>query len=72
MAYVSARVPGEEVEVAGRMWGHVRVAGMRNDVPVPFWRFPVTGVRPGQEARVVVKESMVREDLRGKEWDRYV
>ncbi|KAF2442189.1 hypothetical protein P171DRAFT_63077 [Karstenula rhodostoma CBS 690.94] len=63
MGYVWARVPDTAVGVAGRMWGHVRIAGMRNDVPVPFVRFPQTGVKPGAESEVVLKESMVNPKL---------
>jgi hypothetical protein len=59
MGYVWAKLPRTTVGVAGRMWGHVRIAGLRDDIPVPFVRFPQTGVKPGAEARVVLKESIV-------------
>jgi hypothetical protein len=81
MGYVWGRVDGVvelgevvdgEIQGEERRWGNVRVAGMRNDVPVPFVRFPVSGVRKGEEARVVVKGSLVKKELRGIEWDGYV
>lgn len=81
MGYVWGRVDGVvelgevvdgEIQGEERRWGNVRVAGMRNDVPVPFVRFPVSGVRKGEEARVVEKGSLVKKELRGIEWDGYV
>ncbi|KAJ4345426.1 uncharacterized protein N0V89_011556 [Didymosphaeria variabile] len=66
MGYIWAKLPQATVKVAGRMWGHVRIAGLKDDVPVPFVRFPQTGVKPGGEATVVLKESMVDPRLRGR------
>lgn len=65
VGYVWAKLPVSTVGVAGRMWGHVRVAGMRNDVPVPFARFPQSVVKLGAGSKVVVKESMADPKLRG-------
>lgn len=66
MGYVWAKIPGTTVGVAGRMWGHVRIAGMKNDVPVPFVRFPRTGAKLGAESNVVMKESMINPKLQGR------
>jgi hypothetical protein len=66
IGYVWARLPRATVGVAGRMWGHVRIAGLRDDIPLPFLRFPQTGVKPGAEARVVLKESLVNPKLKGR------
>ncbi|KAL1603663.1 hypothetical protein SLS60_005251 [Paraconiothyrium brasiliense] len=66
MGYVWAKLPQATVKVAGRMWGHVRIAGLKDDVPVPFVRFPQTGVKAGGDAAVVLKESMVDPQLRGR------
>ncbi|KAK7191666.1 hypothetical protein DPSP01_008108 [Paraphaeosphaeria sporulosa] len=65
MGYVWARLPSTTVGVASRMWGHVRIAGMRIDIPVPFVRFPQTGIKPGAQSKVVLKESVIDPKLRG-------
>ncbi|KAL5396429.1 hypothetical protein PMIN03_005484 [Paraphaeosphaeria minitans] len=65
MCYVWAKLPGTTVGVAGRMWGHVRIAGMREDVAIPFVRFPQTDGQLGAESKVVLKESMVDPKLQG-------
>lgn len=64
MGYVWAKLPRATVGVAGRMWGHVRIAGMKDDVPIPFVRFPQTAIKPAAEATVVVKKSMVDPKLK--------
>ncbi|KAJ4288156.1 hypothetical protein N0V90_012173 [Kalmusia sp. IMI 367209] len=62
MGYVWARVPRPIVNEGIRVWGHVRVAGLRKDVPVPFVGFPQKHVKPGEGATVVEKGSMINSE----------
>jgi hypothetical protein len=54
MAFVWAKAPGEKT------WGNVRIAGLRNDVPVPSFLGQTTKL--GSQTTVVVKESLIRKD----------
>lgn len=64
IAYIWARLPSTVVPVAGRMWGNVRIGGIRDDIPIPFVGFPEANVKPGQKSAVVLKDSMVAPKLR--------
>ncbi len=45
---------------SNRTWGDVRIAGLRQDVPNPlFLGYPEQSMRPGGEATIVVKESLI-------------
>lgn len=64
VGYVWARRPVALVEGETRMWGHVRVAGLRDDVPVPFVGFPHADDKPGARVAVVQRGSLVSPKLR--------
>jgi hypothetical protein len=55
MAFVWVKTPGEKT------WGNVRIAGLRDDVPVPPFLGQTT--KPGCQTTVVVKESLIRKDI---------
>ena len=72
VGYVWARRPVALVGREESMWGHVRVAGWRGDVPVPVVGFPQEG-KPGARVRVVKKGSMVARKVRaGKGAPEYI
>lgn len=58
LAYVWARIPTATVTIGQRTWGDVRFGGLRDDVPAPFFGFPVQ-VKPGDGVTVVSKVSLV-------------
>ena len=61
MAYVWTRVPTAS---GHRTWGDMRIAGVRDDIPVPFLGFPQRRMKLGGEVVVVRKESMIRDQLK--------
>ncbi|KAF1832359.1 hypothetical protein BDW02DRAFT_581282 [Decorospora gaudefroyi] len=56
MAYVWAKRPAVSEQ---RTWGDVRVAGLRDDIPIPFVGVSGRGMKPGGQSTVVVKESLI-------------
>ncbi len=42
-----------------KRWGHMRIAGLRNDVPAPVVGCLESSIKPGGQATVVMKESMI-------------
>jgi hypothetical protein len=66
MGYIWARVPVPHcgIKMGDRMWGDVRVAGLRDlddddGAPVPFLGFPQEVTDPGGQTEVVEKQSMI-------------
>lgn len=57
MAYVWTRAPTSS---GHRTWGNMRIAAMRNDIPIPYFGFPQKTTKLGGEALVVQKESVIR------------
>ncbi|KAF2626838.1 hypothetical protein BU25DRAFT_411365 [Macroventuria anomochaeta] len=76
MGYVWARAEMLSRMAEGRIWGDVRLAGLRNDVPAPFLGLAADFPKPGGELRVVEKGSMIKLpatipgglDNRGRPW----
>jgi hypothetical protein len=60
IAYVWAKVD-THTESQDRSWGNVRIAGLRDDVPIPFICFPERETKPGGQKTVVVKDSLISE-----------
>jgi hypothetical protein len=58
MAYVWAKVDAH-TESQDKSWGDVRIAGLRDDVPIPFLCFPERETKPGGRIKVVVKDSLL-------------
>ena len=58
MAYVwtKARTPTGSKD---RTWGDVRIASPREDIPTPLLDYPVRTLKPGGQATVVIKHSMI-------------
>lgn len=61
MEFVWAKTSFPTTPIADRTWGDVRIAGLRDDIPVPFFGFPQKQTKAGGEAVVVTKKSMVKE-----------
>ncbi|CAO2657066.1 Nn.00g058690.m01.CDS01 [Neocucurbitaria sp. VM-36] len=64
MGYVWAKV-GRRSGNGDRIWGDVRLAGLRKDVPAPFLGYPEHTMKPGGQVTVVTKESMAS----GSAWE---
>ncbi|KAH9873433.1 hypothetical protein IAQ61_004056 [Plenodomus lingam] len=62
MAYVWAKV-GSLSKGRDATWAGVGISGIRNDIPVPFLGHPGECMRPGSEATLVVKESLISIDV---------
>lgn len=62
MAYVWAKATGPP---AARVWGDVRIAGLRNDVSMPNICYPEPNAKPGTQNTVVVKESLIKDSRTG-------
>ncbi|KAF5849572.1 hypothetical protein GGP41_004995 [Bipolaris sorokiniana] len=62
LAYIWAKV---KIIPAIRVWSDVRIAGLRNDVPVPNVWQPERPIKPGAEKTVVVKNSLITRDSGG-------
>ncbi|KAF1840392.1 uncharacterized protein K460DRAFT_389935 [Cucurbitaria berberidis CBS 394.84] len=58
MAYIWAKAKSPSGS-KGKTWGDVRIAGLRKDVPAPLLGYPEGTMKPGSQATVVVKESMI-------------
>lgn len=58
MAYIwaTARIPTVRGD---KIWGDVRIAGLRDDVPSPLSTFPMQAVKAGGEVALVAKESLI-------------
>ncbi|EUC45191.1 hypothetical protein COCMIDRAFT_96265 [Bipolaris oryzae ATCC 44560] len=59
LAYIWAKVKNTP---ATKVWSNVRIAGLRNDVPVPNVWQPERPIKPGAEKTVVVKDSLITRD----------
>lgn len=59
MQYVWAKSAAPTVGTDSRTWSHVRITGLRDDVPVPFVGFPQQRMKPGERVRVVTKGSVI-------------
>lgn len=60
MAYVWARTPTLTASGGRKAWGDARLAGLRDDVPVPFFGFPEKRIKRGGETTIVESTSMIR------------
>jgi hypothetical protein len=61
--WAMAKVPS-----GGRVWGDVRIAGLRDDAPIPSIFFPGNNTKPGAQRAVVIKDSLIeRDSLGGKD-----
>jgi hypothetical protein len=60
MGYVWCRASNSTSTSEESTWGDVRVAGLRDDIPTPFVGFPQKKTKPGGEALIVGKSSMIR------------
>jgi hypothetical protein len=58
MAYVYAKAQKPSGS-DNRIWGDVRLAGLRDDVPCPSVVFPMRAIKPGQEITTVSKKSQI-------------
>lgn len=58
MAYVWVKV-NTPSETENRIWGDVRIAGLRRDVPAPLLGYPERSIKPGCQKTVVLKDSMI-------------
>jgi hypothetical protein len=59
MAYVWAKADARTGS-QDNPWGDVRIAGLRDDVPIPFICFPERETKPGGQITVVVKDSLCK------------
>ena len=57
MAYVWAKTTDP---LGARVWGDVRIAGLRNDVPMPNICYPEPKAKPGTQKTVVTKNSLIK------------
>ncbi|RAR06795.1 ethyl tert-butyl ether degradation ethd [Stemphylium lycopersici] len=57
MAYIWAKAKDSS---GGKAWGHVRIAGIRDDVPIPHVWSPEP--KPGTERTVIVNDSIITPD----------
>lgn len=60
MAYIWARTATLAASAGCKTWGDARLAGLRDDVPVPFFGFPEKRVKRGGEVTIVESTSMIR------------
>lgn len=60
MAYVWAKARRPTAS-GDRAWGDVRIAGFRRDIAAPSLGYPERALRPGGQAIVVIKESMIND-----------
>jgi hypothetical protein len=60
MAYVWAKANAHTGSHDG-LWGDVRIAGLRDDVPIPFICFPGRETKPGGQKTVVIKNTLISE-----------
>jgi hypothetical protein len=56
MAYIWAKT---NASPATKVWGDVRIAGLRNDVPIPNVWPPERHMKPGAQKTIVVKSSLI-------------
>jgi hypothetical protein len=66
MAFIWARTKAPS---GGRLWGDMRTAGLRDDVPIPSISFPGNDTRPGAQRIVVIQDSLIarnRPDVKNK------
>lgn len=76
MGYIWAKVEAPPTQSGGRQWGDVRLAGLRDDIPVPILGLPADLPKPGGELMVVDKGSLIEQsvatpdrlDRLGKPW----
>jgi hypothetical protein len=59
MAYVWAKA-GSATAGEEAIWGDVRVAGLRNDIPAAILAIPLQATKPGSEIAVLSKKSQIR------------
>jgi hypothetical protein len=57
MAYVWAKSQDPRSSGNDTLWGHVRIAGVRHDIPATHLGFPLHHVKPGSEVEIVSKKS---------------
>jgi hypothetical protein len=63
-AYIWAKTRATSGE---RVWGNMRTAGLRDDVPIPSISFLGNDKRPGAQRNVVIQDSLIAHDrLEGK------
>lgn len=60
MGYVWAKAEMTSRMAEGRIWGDVRLAGLRDDVPAPFLGLAADFPKPGGELEVMEKGSMIK------------
>ncbi|KAF2679281.1 hypothetical protein K458DRAFT_117486 [Lentithecium fluviatile CBS 122367] len=60
MGYLWAREATDTPSSGQKTWGDMRVTGLRDDIPVPFFGFPQKKTKFGGEMAVVEKRSMIR------------
>ena len=76
MGYIWARAEVPPRTAEGRIWGDVRLAGMRKDIPAPLLGLPAGVPMSGRALKVVEKDSMIKLptatldhlDDRGRPW----
>jgi hypothetical protein len=58
MSYIWAKVqsPSGQDE---KIWGDVRIAGLRKDIPRPCLGFPLSVIKPGSQVQLVTKSSLM-------------
>ena len=59
MAYIWAAARTTSV-CGDKIWGDVRIASLRDDVPSPLSGFPMQTIKAGGEVTLVAKESRIR------------
>lgn len=60
IGYVWAKTESPSSVDGGRMWGDVRLAGLRSDIPAPFLGLPEHLLKAGSELMVVTTGSMIK------------
>lgn len=60
MGYVWAKTEVPSSTAEDRLWGDVRLVGLRDDVPAPFSGLPVDLTKVGGEWKLIEKGSMIK------------
>lgn len=67
MSYVWAKVPCNNTNTNEKTWSDVRIAGLRDDAPTPFFGFPQEQTKAGSEVVMVMKGSMIHTEEKKKD-----
>ncbi|KAF2869552.1 hypothetical protein BDV95DRAFT_498177 [Massariosphaeria phaeospora] len=67
LAYVWAKADLSCARNPSEVWGDVRIAGLRDDIPMPFLGFPRDPIKPGGNALVVTKKSLISAKARKRD-----